>query len=77
MIEHGTVIFTHDLDFGTILANTHNCQPSVIQARVEDLSPAILGPTVGQVLRQFTSELNAGAIVTVLPDRNKVRILPL
>jgi predicted nuclease of predicted toxin-antitoxin system len=71
------VIFTHDLDFGSILANTRRRRPSVIQARVEDLSPEMLGPTMLRVLRQFTSELKSGAIVTVLPDRNRVRLLPL
>ncbi len=31
--EHGFVVFTHDLDFGTLPAVTHQGGPSVIQVR--------------------------------------------
>lgn len=34
--ENRYVVFTHDLDFGNILAVTHARGPSVIQARVEE-----------------------------------------
>ena len=37
--DHGWVILTQDLDFGTILAVTHGEKPSVIQIRSEDVSP--------------------------------------
>jgi predicted nuclease of predicted toxin-antitoxin system len=73
----GLIIFTHDLDFTTILAHAGTRQPSLIQARVQDVSPDSLGPAVVAALRQFTVELEKGAVVTLLPDRNKVRILPI
>jgi predicted nuclease of predicted toxin-antitoxin system len=41
-----SAIFTHDLDFTTILAFSSAHRPSVIQARVEDLSPKSLGPSL-------------------------------
>ena len=31
--EHGYVVFTHDLDFGTLLALTRAAGPSVLQVR--------------------------------------------
>ncbi len=31
--EHGYVVFTHDLDFGAVLAATRAIGPSVIQVR--------------------------------------------
>jgi len=81
IIEHaranGFTIFTHDLDFTTILALSRAHGPSVIQARVQDVSPESLGPGISAALRQFASEMEKGAIVTLLPERNKVRILPI
>jgi predicted nuclease of predicted toxin-antitoxin system len=73
----GTIIFTNDLDFTTILALTRSHRPSIVQARVHDVSPESLGPSLVAALVQFATELEKGAIVTLLPDRNKVRILPI
>ena len=36
--SHGYVIFTHDLDFGAILAATNAEYPSVIQVRTQDVT---------------------------------------
>ena len=75
--EHGFVVFTHDLDFGTILAHCRASAPSVIQARVQDVSPEAIGESVCSLILQFQIELCSGAIVTLLSERTKVRILPL
>ena len=40
------VVFTHDLDFGTVLALTHASGPSVIQVRGQNVLPDHLAPTV-------------------------------
>jgi predicted nuclease of predicted toxin-antitoxin system len=37
-------VFTHDLDFGAILAHTQAGQPSVLQVRTRDVSPDHLAP---------------------------------
>jgi len=65
------------LDFGALLAHTGSRRPSVVQARVEDVTSEFLGPALLSVLKQFNEQLQDGAIVTILPDRSKVRILPL
>src|SRR5438874_1497513 len=44
--DHGYVVFTHDLDFGTILALTHAAGPSVLQVRGQDVLPDHLGSAV-------------------------------
>ena len=75
--EGDWVIFTHDLDFGTILAHTHAGRPSVFQVRAQDVSPEHLGLLVCRTLQQFTSELEMGALVTVDEARQRVRLLPL
>src|SRR5262245_20029222 len=41
---NGHLVFTHDLDFGTLLAVTKADGPSVIQVRTQDIMPATLGP---------------------------------
>ena len=42
--EQGCVVLTHDMDFGAILAATHGEKPSVIQLRMEDVTPQAAGP---------------------------------
>jgi hypothetical protein len=49
----------------------------VIQARVEDPTPEIIGLLVLQLLKQFQRELLKGAIVTLAANKSKVRVLPI
>ncbi len=74
---HGYVVLTHDLDFGAILAATQGEKPSVVQIRAEDVSPELIGTSVVSALRQMADELEAGALVTVDPNRTRLRVLPL
>ena len=71
------VILTHDLDFGAILAATHQAVPSVVQIRTEDVSPEAVGKQTIAALRHMASELEAGALVTIESDRTRLRLLPL
>lgn len=48
--DNGFIIFTHDLDFGTILAVTNADSPSVIQIKTQDLMPNIIGGRVIQTI---------------------------
>jgi len=59
------VVFTHDLDFGTILAVTSAAGPSVIQVRARDLLPSHIGGVVVAAIRQYEDLLTAGALITV------------
>lgn len=74
---NGCVVFTHDLDFGILLAHSKNSRPSVIQARTQDVSPAHLGPLVLNALQAHRNDLESGALVTVEEARARVRILPI
>lgn len=71
------VVFTHDLDFGTILAATGAKSPSVFQIRTQDVSPKTLSAVVLSSLKQFEERLNEGALVTVNEKQSRVRVLPL
>jgi len=71
------VVFTHDLDFGTILALTQAASPSVVQVRTQDILPSHLAATVIAVLRTNQGSLEQGALIVVDEGRARVRILPL
>ena len=73
----GHVVLTHDLDFGAILAATHGDKPSVVQIRAENTSPDVIGRKVINALRQMATELEEGALLTIDPNRTRLRILPL
>ena len=75
--ENGFVIFTHDLDFGTMLALTHTRSPSVLQVRARDVLPDHLGSLVVAALKQHRDDLSSGALVVVDESRNRVRVLPI
>jgi predicted nuclease of predicted toxin-antitoxin system len=47
--KHGYVVLTNDLDFGAILAVTHREKPSVVQIRLDNLSPGIIGPQMSRL----------------------------
>ena len=75
--SNGYIIFTHDLDFGTILAFTQAHGPSVVQVRAQDILPAHLGAAVLSVLQENQIFLDKGALIVVDEARARVRILPL
>jgi len=75
--EHAHAVFTHDLDFGTLLALTRASGPSVIQVRAQDVLPEHLAEIVVGAVRMYESELHDGALVTVDEARGKVRMLPI
>lgn len=74
---NGYVVLTHDLDFSAILSATHGDKPSVVQIRAADISPDAIGRPVIDALRQMTSELDDGALLTIDPNRTRMRLLPL
>jgi predicted nuclease of predicted toxin-antitoxin system len=76
-LAHDHIVFTHDLDFGAILAATQAAAPSVIQVRAQDVMPMHLEPIIVAALRQYEAELEAGALLIVHEGRLRVRILPL
>jgi predicted nuclease of predicted toxin-antitoxin system len=71
------VVFTHDLDFGAILAVTHAEGPSVIQIRTQDVTPDHLEELVMKVLRQYQLLFKQGVLIVVDEAKSRVRILPL
>ena len=75
--ENGYVVFTHDLDFGSMLALTQAEAPSVFQIRTDDVSPHSLAARAIALLRRFESELRDGALIVADEHRDRIRLLPL
>lgn len=75
--ENGYAVFTHDLNFGVLLALTRAIGPSVIQIRAHDVLPIHLEQVVISAIRSYESPLREGAIVTVDESRGRVRVLPI
>lgn len=76
-VAHECVVFTHDLDFGTMLALTHEVGPSVLQVRAENVLPDHLAGSVIAALNQHEADLLSGALVVVDENRSRVRVLPI
>ncbi len=70
-------MFTHDLDFGAILAITQAEGPSVIQIRTQDVTPDHLEMVVVNALHQHQNLLEQGALIVVDEHKLRARILPL
>ena len=71
------VVFTHDLDFGAMLAHSHETGPSVLQVRTEDTLPDSLEELAVASINQHEANLSSEALVVVDESRNRVRVLPI
>jgi predicted nuclease of predicted toxin-antitoxin system len=75
--DHEYVVFTHDLDFGTLLHATGAVAPSVIQFREDDVRPESLGSQALLALVQAKVEIEGGALITIDLRRMRITSLPL
>jgi predicted nuclease of predicted toxin-antitoxin system len=75
--DRGMVVLTHDLDFGDILGASAAMGPSVIQLRADRLAVDVTSTLVISALREYGSELAAGALLTIDAARLRVRLLPI
>jgi predicted nuclease of predicted toxin-antitoxin system len=71
------VVFTHDLDFGLLLAANKTKGSSVIQVRTQDMLPSAIGEVVIRAILASQLHLEAGALVTVDAGRQRIRMLPI
>ena len=75
--ENDFIVFTSDLDFGTILAFSKAARPSVIQIRLDYPLPHEIGDKIVLCLKQFELQLSEGCLLTLDDVKMRVRILPL
>jgi predicted nuclease of predicted toxin-antitoxin system len=74
--DNDYVVLTHDLDFSAILAATHGIKPSVAQLRADDVNPDVIGQKTVRALKQMADELEQGALLTIEPNKTRLRLLP-
>lgn len=75
--QNGHVVFTHDLDFGALLAASGATCPSIFQVRTLGVLPAQIEALVIAALKQFEPILEVGALVSIDQKRSRARVLPL
>jgi len=75
--ENNYIVFTHDLDFGTALALTKAEKPSVIQVRTQNVTVSHLSKMVTTTIEKYADLLNAGALLILDENKQRIRILPL
>jgi predicted nuclease of predicted toxin-antitoxin system len=71
------VVVTLDADFHALLATSHATGPSVVRVRREGLKGEQLAAILVQVLAAASTELDAGAVVSVTARRIRLRLLPI
>jgi predicted nuclease of predicted toxin-antitoxin system len=76
-IANDYTVFTHDLDFGTMLALSGADGTSVLQVRCLNVLPESIGTLVLSLLKTYGLEIEQGALVVADERRERVRILPL
>jgi predicted nuclease of predicted toxin-antitoxin system len=75
--ENDLVVFTHDLDFGMLLAASELRGPSVIQVRAQDVLPSAVGAAIIGAIDAIRNHLETGAIVSVDLIQNRLRLLSI
>ena len=75
--NNGFVVFTNDLDFGTILAATSTRSPGVVQLRGKDIAPQSAGMYLLAALARYAPDLEKGALLTIDQERCRIRMLPI
>ena len=71
------VVFSHDLDFGAMLALTHAAGPRVLQMRAGNILPDHVESSVIAALNQHQADPSSGALVVIEEQRSRVRVLPI
>jgi predicted nuclease of predicted toxin-antitoxin system len=74
---HAYTVFTHDLDFGAILASTRAGKPSVVQIRADDVFPDSTAALVVSAVRRVAADIETGALITIDTKKTRVHLLPL
>jgi predicted nuclease of predicted toxin-antitoxin system len=76
-VAEGAAVATLDSDFHQILAMTAARVPSVIRVRIEGLNSAQLAILLLAVLQRASTEMAAGAMVSVGRHSLRIRKLPI
>jgi predicted nuclease of predicted toxin-antitoxin system len=76
-LADGRIVVTLDSDFYALLASSGARCPSVIRFRMERLQAEKFESLLREVANTCRVELENGAVVSIQPERIRVRSLPL
>ncbi|MFZ1692062.1 MAG: DUF5615 family PIN-like protein [Flavobacteriales bacterium] len=76
-LESGSIVLTHDLDFGDLLFLTNQSGPSVIIVRGSEMHPEVILEPILHALTSFAHDLERGALIVLARNMARVRELPL
>ena len=76
-LSESRVVLTMDLDFGYLVAVSHARLPSVITFRLKDETSSNVNWHLNRVLKESSSALLAGAVITVEDHGYRIRLLPI
>ena len=74
---NNAAVFTHDLDFGDILAFSALQGPSVILMRAADVTPMHMSGMILKSIGTYDAALERGALLVVDEKKMRLRMLPL
>ncbi len=72
-----SIVLTHDLDFGDLLAASGANMPSVVIFRLPDMRPATVNHYLNLLVQNFADALASGVIISVGERRFRTRELPI
>jgi len=73
----GSILITHDLDFGDLLAASDARLPSVIIFRLRNMRPERVNLHLNRILSQHAKDLEQGVIITISEGSIRTRPLPI
>jgi len=73
----GSVLLTHDLDFGELLAASGGSLPSVIIFRLKDMRAENVNFHLFSILEKQSAALEKGVVCSVSEHKVRIRSLPL
>jgi predicted nuclease of predicted toxin-antitoxin system len=76
-VARGSVLLTHDLDFGKLMAFSGKSAPSIVIFRLQRLNAAILADLFLKSWPLVEKPLLEGAIVVIERDDVRIRRLPI
>lgn len=71
------LVFTHDLDFGELLAKFSFQLPSVVQIRGEVILPSTHGNLLLDVLSNNENLIQNGVLITIKNNKVRIKNLPI
>ncbi len=75
--KEGSVLLTHDLDFGELLAASGGSLPSVIIFRLKDMRAENIKVHLFSILEKQSDGLETGVVCSVTERKVRVRKLPI